>query len=274
MRNLLPSHVTMALVPHSQASTLVAAKQTRTAFSGGLPRQASGSWNSGASLCSRTCSFAVSIMTSFLPSSLARRRPKTAGCRRYSTPRHSCLALGAKPGLLNVNPLHSVRSRHGTAIVLAMGQFQRMPDFVYRLLQEARAQHSRIAGKTVKLLPQPVAGNQRTRAPDLRLPKYKGQNGNVEIHIGYAQHPPAIVAQQRLHGRQNLRGVILLALGMKREFRIQGSRQGSKWNAEQPAHGPPQLLEGLAVAVSDRQNVQQLHRLATVDRLQPYRLFL
>jgi len=149
-----------------------------------------------------------------------------------------------------------------------------MANLVNRLFRQSLAEKIEIWQQSIEFLPKPVDGNQTTGSANLRLAEYEGQNGNIQIHAGDAEHAPGIRFHEVLHGLKDLGGVELLSFAMVGEFRVEAQSQHFGGHAEKIRQDGSQFPQEPTVEVSDRQQLQQLHRVWTVGLLQPYRLSL
>src|ERR1039457_7366578 len=106
---------------------------------------------------------------------------------RFQCPRETIFAEAA---VFDVDPLHRGGGGHGTAIVVAMGQAQRVSQFMHGLDQQPVGENVRICWQPVEFLPQTMIGNQRSGAAQLGFPKNKSQNWNVEVQFRDSDQAP------------------------------------------------------------------------------------
>ena len=84
---------------------------------------------------------------------------------------HPREAVFAEAAVFDVDPLHRVGRGHGAAIVVAMGEAQRVSQFMHGLDQQTVGEHVGIRRQSVEFLPQTMIGNQRSGCRPVGLPQ-------------------------------------------------------------------------------------------------------
>ncbi len=103
-------------------------------------------------------------------------------------PEHEFTTGRAEKGELAVGALHSDRVLHDAIRIGAMSEAECMAQFVdglfFQATYERRAANCGIA---VGIAAQTITGDNGTRAFELGLAKYKGEDGVEEVDMGHAQ---------------------------------------------------------------------------------------
>src|SRR6516164_9783878 len=145
---------------------------------------------------------------------------------------------------------------------------------MYCFLPQSFLQDFGVWGKPIELLPQAMCGYHSAGPANLRLAENEGKNRDIEIDHGDAQNAPRVPGHVLLHALENLRRVILLALAVISELGIEAHRDDLTRHGKGVYHGRRQVVQQAAIELSERQQLEKLHRVPTVGLLQPYRFSL
>src|SRR4051812_21112368 len=118
-----------------------------------------------------------------------------------------------------------MRGRHGAPVIVAVRQAKRVAEFMHRLDQESISQHIKVFRQAIKLLPQSMVGDDSGSSANLGLTEHEGQNRYVKVEAGDGQQLPCISTYMRLHCGENLRRMVLLALGVHSKRYVERRRE-------------------------------------------------
>ena len=101
-----------------------------------------------------------------------------------------------------VDPFDCVRRGHHAVVFLAVAEFQRVPEFVDALLQQALLQNMVISLQPVKLLPQTEGGHDGAGPPNLSFAEHVFEDRDIKIDCGNADEAPVLRPDKLLHALQ------------------------------------------------------------------------
>src|SRR5207245_2610402 len=125
---------------------------------------------------------------------------------------------------LQVYSFHAVGGTHYASVVGAMAEAEGVAQFVEGFFQQALREKLWVGRHAIEFLPEPVHRDDRAVVGELRLAEDKGQNGDIEVCLGYSQYPPAFARRVPDQSLEDFCGEILSPQGIIGEVRIQAFR--------------------------------------------------
>jgi len=157
-----------------------------------------------------------------------------------------------------------VRGRHGALIILAVGEAESVTQFVHRLLQCPVAQQGGVGRQAVKLLPQPMGGDDGADAVQLRFAKDESQNRNIEVKGSHGENSPGAISGERTHTGEKIRGMELPPAGVKCRRGIERCPEHFARGAEPGTQLKRQMVQDVAGYVTDLENSNSVHKSSVV----------
>ena len=158
----------------------------------------------------------------------------------------------AELGEFQVDSFDSMGRAHDAEVVRAVAESESVAQFVEGFFQKTFREEVRVIGHAIKLLVKAVQRDHRAVVKELRFPKDEGQNGDIEVCLGYSQHAPTIGRKIVQEAFEDLGGMILPAQGIKSEVRVQGLRLDRTGNTQASGQSLGEGFEVGAFNSSDR----------------------
>ncbi len=149
---------------------------------------------------------------------------------------------------------------HHALLPMAVDETEGVPQFVYRLLQEAIEQQILVRGKTIHLGSEAVERYHCRPPAQLRLAEHVGQDRCAEVHAGDSENRAIICREIVEQKSQEGPRAVLPPCGVKRRLGIEPRRQVVDGDVEIPLERFAEPAEQVSpVTGIDRHQVEPRH---------------